>query len=421
MGGGAIDDRSPRSGVHARMASPRQPDRHPHASTPADRGGLAVWAVAFVVLATAIVGLGLLLTHVLLPAGVGRLDDDVSHLVRRSSGPRPSTTSPVIGSDLGSTRCRGRSRSSRCIVARHRRSTGAQIGFLVGALSLEITVFLTATLLVDRHRPIVPRLDATPPTSSYPSGHTAASIALYVGLAIIIWSLVRSAVVRTIAWIARRRRCRSPSASPACTAGCTTSPTCSRASLLGSAACCCSRCSPPAAASPRRRHATDETVALPQSRPSARGGFVTSVGVIAHAAEGAGRRSARAPELARRNGVDDPLWREVPKSKFAPKQVGKLIDDGVDLLFVWGGDGMVQRCIDAVGKAPVTLAILPAGTANLFATNLGIPEGPRASGADRSARPPADARRRHDQRRAVRGDGRDGVRRVDDPRRPTAA
>ncbi len=40
---------------------------------------------------------------------------------------------------------------------------------------------------------------------------------------------------------------------------------------------------------------------------------------------------------------------------------------------MWGGDGIVQRCIDAVGDAPVPLAILPAGTGNLLARNLGIP------------------------------------------------
>ena len=40
---------------------------------------------------------------------------------------------------------------------------------------------------------------------------------------------------------------------------------------------------------------------------------------------------------------------------------------------MWGGDGTVQRVVDAVAGSGVTIGILPAGTANLFATNLGIP------------------------------------------------
>jgi diacylglycerol kinase (ATP) len=100
---------------------------------------------------------------------------------------------------------------------------------------------------------------------------------------------------------------------------------------------------------------------------------VTSVGVIAHSGKELGGGLTALRDSLVRHGVDDPLWREVPKSKFASKQVSRMLEVGVDLLFVWGGDGMVQRCIDAIGKAPVTLAILPAGTANLFATNIGIP------------------------------------------------
>jgi len=101
---------------------------------------------------------------------------------------------------------------------------------------------------------------------------------------------------------------------------------------------------------------------------------MTSVGVIAHTGKELGDGLGALRRALSRSGVDEPMWQEVPKSKLAPKQVGRLVDDGVDLLFVWGGDGMVQRCIDAIGKAPVTIAILPAGTANLFATNLGIPK-----------------------------------------------
>lgn len=73
-------------------------------------------------------------------------------------------------------------------------------------------------------------------------------------------------------------------------------------------------------------------------------------------------------------GAVDPLWFEVPKSKKAPKRMREALAGGADLVFVWGGDGMVQRCIDAAAGSGVTLAIVPAGTANLFASNLGIPK-----------------------------------------------
>jgi YegS/Rv2252/BmrU family lipid kinase len=98
------------------------------------------------------------------------------------------------------------------------------------------------------------------------------------------------------------------------------------------------------------------------------------VAVIAHAGKSFG---GGLPELRReleRQGVDDPLWIEVPKSRFAPKQVKRALDEGSELLFVWGGDGIVQRSIDTMAGSDTALAILPAGTANLLATNLGIPQ-----------------------------------------------
>jgi diacylglycerol kinase (ATP) len=100
---------------------------------------------------------------------------------------------------------------------------------------------------------------------------------------------------------------------------------------------------------------------------------MTSVAVIAHARKTLGGGLTELRSTLADAGVEDPMWFEVPKSKFAPACVERALDDGADLLFIWGGDGMVQRCIDAVGTAPVTLAILPAGTGNLLAHNLGIP------------------------------------------------
>jgi diacylglycerol kinase family enzyme len=55
-------------------------------------------------------------------------------------------------------------------------------------------------------------------------------------------------------------------------------------------------------------------------------------------------------------------------------QVRKALAGKCDLLIVWGGEGMVQQCINAVAGADAALAIIPAGTANLLASNLGIPK-----------------------------------------------
>ena len=71
---------------------------------------------------------------------------------------------------------------------------------------------------------------------------------------------------------------------------------------------------------------------------------MTSVAVVAHRGKslGGGLDELRS-ELAHA-GVEGLLWFEVPKSRKAPKQVAKAVAAGADLVFVWGGDGMVQRC-----------------------------------------------------------------------------
>ena len=72
-------------------------------------------------------------------------------------------------------------------------------------------------------------------------------------------------------------------------------------------------------------------------------------------------------------GYAEPLWYEIAKSRQAPKMLKQAIADGASLVLVWGGDGTVQRCVDALPRnEPPPLGILPAGTANLFASNLGI-------------------------------------------------
>ncbi|WP_113703636.1 diacylglycerol/lipid kinase family protein [Nonomuraea lactucae] len=98
-----------------------------------------------------------------------------------------------------------------------------------------------------------------------------------------------------------------------------------------------------------------------------------TVAVVAHRKKKLGAGLDRLRVLIADQDVGDLLWYEVPKSKKAPKKVRDALGRGAETVFVWGGDGMVQRCSDAMAGSGVPMAILPAGTANLFAAGLGIP------------------------------------------------
>lgn len=98
------------------------------------------------------------------------------------------------------------------------------------------------------------------------------------------------------------------------------------------------------------------------------------VAVVAHARKTLGGGLSELRAALAREGVTDPLWFEVNKSRKAPKKARRALEQGAGLIFVWGGDGTVQRCIDAVAGSDAVLAIVPAGTANLLAANLRIPD-----------------------------------------------
>ena len=50
----------------------------------------------------------------------------------------------------------------------------------------ELGLFLSVNTIVHRARPLVTHLDSHLPTSSFPSGHTAATMCLYGALAILV-------------------------------------------------------------------------------------------------------------------------------------------------------------------------------------------------------------------------------------------
>jgi diacylglycerol kinase (ATP) len=106
---------------------------------------------------------------------------------------------------------------------------------------------------------------------------------------------------------------------------------------------------------------------------SGRRGQAMRVAVVAHARKGPGGGLRELREVLAREGVADPLWYEVAKSRKAAKCARRALAQDAGVVFVWGGDGTVQRCIDAVAGTRAVLAIVPVGTANLLAANLRIP------------------------------------------------
>jgi len=101
---------------------------------------------------------------------------------------------------------------------------------------------------------------------------------------------------------------------------------------------------------------------------------MTTIAVIASAGKTFGGGLDELRRVLADAGFPDPLWYEITKGRRVGKYSRQAVTKGADVIFVWGGDGTVQRCIDAVAGSKAVVAILPAGTGNLLATNLDIPQ-----------------------------------------------
>jgi undecaprenyl-diphosphatase len=145
------------------------------------------------------IGLGLLVTKVLVPAwGIGAADERVEvWLAGHRTAPRGDASLigsmlaggvvlPIIAAVIALT----------FIALRHWRLAA----FTVLALGVESASYRITTLAVHRNRPDVVRLENLPVNASYPSGHTAASIAVYAGVVLLLTSKFRNRGFRVFAW-----------------------------------------------------------------------------------------------------------------------------------------------------------------------------------------------------------------------------
>src|SRR5262245_32284305 len=100
---------------------------------------------------------------------------------------------------------------------------------------------------------------------------------------------------------------------------------------------------------------------------------IPRVGVLAKRGKQLGGGLTELRRLLAEAGIPDPLWAEIGRGKEVRKAARRLVDQGAERLLVWGGDGTIQRSLSTLTGTHLELAILPAGTANTFAQNLGVP------------------------------------------------
>ena len=170
--------------------------------------------------------------------------------------------------------------------------------FILTAIAVEAATYRVATLAIHRQRPHVRRLDDLPVSDSFYSGHTAASVAVYCGIALLdhVVGAKRRAARPPCGWSRSRSRCSSRL--PGCTAACITRPT-----------------SPPACSSASARLIVALTAAR-AAGAAAEGARAREPGRSYRACRQEHRgRPPRAAPHARPPRVTDPLWAEVPKSQ----------------------------------------------------------------------------------------------------------
>ncbi|PVU81187.1 phospholipid phosphatase [Cellulomonas sp. WB94] len=140
-------------------------------------GAVGIWAVIGLI--------GLLITRVVSPDGppswdAGTIDWLVAHRTPTMN------TATHIGSSISDTNTAIAVTVVVVLLLRWRLGRWFESWVVVAAIAGELLVFVAITATVHRARPDVERLDPAPPTSSFPSGHTAAAIALYGCVAILL-------------------------------------------------------------------------------------------------------------------------------------------------------------------------------------------------------------------------------------------
>ena len=183
----------------------KEPGRVGRRLTTLPGAGHAVWTygcgllIAFALIASLSIAVGLLVTTALLHVHGVAGDDESLVRYQAHHRSRELTDASLVGSIMAGgvvLPIIAGVAALVALVARHWRLAG----FLLFALAVESGSYRATTLVVHRHRPEVHRLEKLPVDASYPSGHIAASIAVYWGLALLLTSRIRNRGARIGIW-----------------------------------------------------------------------------------------------------------------------------------------------------------------------------------------------------------------------------
>jgi membrane-associated phospholipid phosphatase len=154
---------------------------------------------AFLVVEALLLGLGLLITRVLAHSRLHADEVSFEDAVVTHRTPLWNDLTRY-GTLLGATTTVVALTAAGCLVLALRGHGPRLPLFLALAVTGETLLFLLAEVVLHRVRPPIPHLDAAPPTSSFPSGHTAASITLWAGLALGLARTRPGHRLRFLAW-----------------------------------------------------------------------------------------------------------------------------------------------------------------------------------------------------------------------------
>ncbi|THA80134.1 phosphatase PAP2 family protein [Streptomyces sp. A0592] len=255
--------------------------------------------------------------------------------------------------------------------------------FLGASVAVQSAVFLVVTFFVERPRPDVPQLDGAPPTSSFPSGHVGASVALYGGLATLVlsrtrgpWRYLTAGLLLLVPPAVGLSRVYRGMHHPSDVLGGLLN---GAATLLVLGSVFLSGHGAGGGRTPERAPGGGAgAVPARPGRPGPVGGRRGGgrVVVVRHPHGCPDELAAEVRARLQRHGFTVQRWTSTTVDRPGGSLAEECAAGGVDLVVVCGGDGTVRVCADVVAGTGIPLALVPCGTGNLLARNLDLPSDP---------------------------------------------